>query len=151
MATRGALEVLTEEQLRAVLEHERAHIAGRHHMVKVLVDAFSRAFRGLPLARQAKEQTNLLLEMIADDHALRSTLHRCWPLRCARSPLGGRRMRCGRIRGPHPFPARPRSAATTASCGLAEHRGGRRRHSAGGVRALTRASRSGPALFRCAH
>lgn len=55
----------------AVLEHERAHIAGRHHLLKVVVDAFSRAFRGLPLARHVKEQTNLLLEMIADDRALR--------------------------------------------------------------------------------
>ncbi|KUL46999.1 M56 family metallopeptidase [Streptomyces regalis] len=71
VVTRAALEALTEEQLRAVLEHERAHIAGRHHMLKVLVDAFSHAFRGLPLARYAKEQTDLLLEMIADDRALR--------------------------------------------------------------------------------
>ncbi|MEV5956783.1 M56 family metallopeptidase [Streptomyces sp. NPDC051987] len=71
VVTSGALDVLTDEQLRAVLDHERAHIAGRHHLVKILVDAFSRAFRGLPLARHAKEQTNLLLEMIADDRALR--------------------------------------------------------------------------------
>ncbi|MEU0170577.1 M56 family metallopeptidase [Streptomyces iakyrus] len=69
--TRGALEVLTEEQLRAVLEHERAHIEGRHHLLHVLADAFSRAFPGLPLARHAKEQTGLLTEMIADDRALR--------------------------------------------------------------------------------
>ncbi|MEU2334683.1 M56 family metallopeptidase [Streptomyces sp. NPDC013172] len=71
VVTSGVLDVLTEEQLRAVLEHERAHIVGRHHLLKILVDAFSRAFRGLPLARHAKEQTNLLLEMIADDRALR--------------------------------------------------------------------------------
>ncbi|GGN27109.1 M56 family metallopeptidase [Streptomyces fuscichromogenes] len=71
VVTRGALDALTEEQLLAVLEHERAHITGRHHVLKIFVDAFSRAFRGLPLARQGKEQTNLLLEMIADDRALR--------------------------------------------------------------------------------
>ncbi|MFF4905826.1 M56 family metallopeptidase [Streptomyces sp. NPDC001260] len=71
VVTKGALDALSEEQLRAVLDHERAHIAGRHHLLKVFVDAFSRAFRGLPLARLAKEQTNLLLEMIADDRALR--------------------------------------------------------------------------------
>ncbi|MEU0042750.1 M56 family metallopeptidase [Streptomyces werraensis] len=69
--TRGALDVLTEEQLRAVLEHERAHIEGRHHLLHVLADAFSRAFPGLPLARHVKEQTGLLTEMIADDRALR--------------------------------------------------------------------------------
>lgn len=69
--TRGALEVLSETQLRAVLEHERAHIEGRHHLLHVQVDGFSRAFPGLPLARHAKEQTALLVEMIADDRALR--------------------------------------------------------------------------------
>ncbi|MEV0636160.1 M56 family metallopeptidase [Streptomyces sp. NPDC050619] len=69
--TRGALDVLSEAQLRAVLEHERAHIQGRHHLLHVLVEAFSRAFPGLPLARYAKEQTALLVEMIADDRALR--------------------------------------------------------------------------------
>ncbi|MFI1030213.1 M56 family metallopeptidase [Streptomyces sp. NPDC020951] len=69
--TQGALDALSEEQLRAVLEHERAHIDGRHHLLHLLVDAFSRAFPGLPLARHAKEQTALLVEMIADDHALR--------------------------------------------------------------------------------
>lgn len=69
--TRGALDVLSEPQLRAVLEHERAHIEGRHHLLHVLADGFSRAFPGLPLARHAKEQTALLVEMIADDRALR--------------------------------------------------------------------------------
>jgi hypothetical protein len=69
--TRGALDALSEVQLRAVLEHERAHIDGRHHLLHLLADAFSRAFPGLPLARHAKEQTALLVEMIADDRALR--------------------------------------------------------------------------------
>lgn len=71
VVTRGALDVLTEEEMRAVLEHERAHIVGRHHLLHVLAEAFSRAFPGLPLARYAKEQTYLMLEMIADDRALR--------------------------------------------------------------------------------
>ncbi|WP_460060645.1 M56 family metallopeptidase [Streptomyces sp. YKOK-I1] len=70
--TTGALQALSEDQLRAVLEHERAHIEGRHHLLHLLADAFSLAFPGLPLARHAKEQTALLVEMIADDHALRS-------------------------------------------------------------------------------
>jgi hypothetical protein len=37
-----------------------------------LSEAFARAFRWLPLARHAREQTAVLLEMIADDRALRS-------------------------------------------------------------------------------
>ncbi|MEU5164104.1 M56 family metallopeptidase [Streptomyces sp. NPDC020875] len=71
VVTRGALERLTDEQLRAVLAHERAHIEGRHHLVRLAAEAFARAFPGLPLARRAREQTALLLEMIADDRALR--------------------------------------------------------------------------------
>ncbi|MGW4206264.1 M56 family metallopeptidase, partial [Streptomyces sp. NPDC004726] len=71
VVTRGALELLTDEQLRAALEHEKAHIRGRHHLLQVATKAFARAFPGLPLARHAREQTTLLLEMIADDRALR--------------------------------------------------------------------------------
>nr|WP_206438968.1 M56 family metallopeptidase [Streptomyces scabichelini] len=71
VVTRGALEALTDAQVRAVVEHEKAHIRGRHHLLHVATRAFARAFPGLPLARHAAEQTALLLEMIADDKALR--------------------------------------------------------------------------------
>lgn len=72
VVTRGALDVLSEAQLRAVLEHERGHLVGRHHLLHMETEAFALAFRGLPLARHAREQTALLLEMAADDRALRS-------------------------------------------------------------------------------
>ncbi|MDQ8706531.1 M56 family metallopeptidase [Streptomyces sp. LHD-70] len=71
VVTRGALDVLSGPQLRAVLAHERAHIEGRHHLFLLVTEAFGRAFPGLPLARHARQQTPLLLEMAADDHALR--------------------------------------------------------------------------------
>ncbi|MDH6223989.1 M56 family metallopeptidase [Streptomyces sp. MJP52] len=71
VVTRAAIKVLSQEQLGAVLAHERAHIAGRHHLCHAMVDAFGRSFPGLPLARQAKGQVALLLEMAADDRALR--------------------------------------------------------------------------------
>lgn len=67
----GALRLLSAEQLDAVLEHERAHVAGRHHLPRAAAEAFARLFRRLPLARHTKEQTAILLEMIADDKALR--------------------------------------------------------------------------------
>lgn len=67
----GALRLLSPAQLESVLEHERAHIAGRHHLALAATEAFARAFRWLPLAREAKAQTALLLEMAADDRALR--------------------------------------------------------------------------------
>ncbi|WP_307821564.1 M56 family metallopeptidase [Streptomyces coffeae] len=67
----GALRVLSPAQLDTVLEHERAHIAGRHHLALAAAEAFATAFRRLPLARAFREQTTLLLEMAADDRALR--------------------------------------------------------------------------------
>ncbi|WP_342634397.1 M56 family metallopeptidase [Streptomyces himastatinicus] len=67
----GALRVLSGAQLDAVLDHERAHIVGRHHLALAAAEAFARAFRWLPLARAAREQTAMLLEMAADDRALR--------------------------------------------------------------------------------
>ncbi|KJK55559.1 M56 family metallopeptidase [Saccharothrix sp. ST-888] len=70
--TSGTLDTLTPEQLHAVLEHERAHLRGRHHLSLALAEGFARAFPGLPLARAARSQTADLLEMVADDHALRS-------------------------------------------------------------------------------
>lgn len=74
----GALQVLTGQQLAAVLEHERAHIAGRHHLLSAAAGAFSTTFRGLPLARLVRTEVPLLLEMAADDRALR---------RCSRDAL----------------------------------------------------------------
>ncbi|MEV8533612.1 M56 family metallopeptidase [Streptomyces sp. NPDC051211] len=71
VVTTGAMSLLTEAQLAAALRHERAHIAGRHHMVIGGVEAFGRVFRGLPLTRLARAEVPLLLEMTADDHALR--------------------------------------------------------------------------------
>jgi Zn-dependent protease with chaperone function len=74
----GALEILTGHQVTAVLEHERAHIAGRHHLLVAAARAFGVIFRGLPLARLARTEVALLLEMAADDRALR---------RCSRDAL----------------------------------------------------------------
>ncbi|MBM9617595.1 M56 family metallopeptidase [Streptomyces zhihengii] len=68
--TRGACDILTGEQIRAVVAHERAHLRGRHHLLHLAGRAFAGAFPGLPLARHAQEQTSLLLEMLADDRAL---------------------------------------------------------------------------------
>lgn len=67
----AAVRELTPEQLGAVLAHEQGHIVGRHHLVLAAAEAYQSVFRGLPLARHAREQTALLLEMVADDRALR--------------------------------------------------------------------------------
>ncbi|MGK4584053.1 M56 family metallopeptidase [Kitasatospora sp. HPMI-4] len=82
--TTGTLDALTPEQLHAVLEHERAHLRGRHHLSLALAEGFARAFPGVPLARAARAHTADLLEMVADDHALRS----CTPKELAAAICG---------------------------------------------------------------
>ncbi|WP_405009699.1 M56 family metallopeptidase [Kitasatospora sp. NBC_01539] len=69
--TRGADEQLTAGQRRAVLAHERAHLAGRHHLVLASVAALGRALDRLPLARLAAQRVPVLCEMAADDAAVR--------------------------------------------------------------------------------
>ncbi|MFZ3495850.1 M56 family metallopeptidase [Streptomyces sp. 5.8] len=75
VVSEAAVRLLSEEQLDAVLEHERAHVAGRHHLVLAAAEAFATVFRRVPLARHMREQTAILLEMVADDRALRSFDH----------------------------------------------------------------------------
>ncbi|WP_128377285.1 M56 family metallopeptidase [Streptomyces cavernae] len=89
----AAVRELTTEQLAAVLEHEQAHIVGRHHLFLAAMEAFHSVFRWLPLARHAREQTALLLEMVADDRALRSHSHEAlatamYEMAAARTPKG---------------------------------------------------------------
>ncbi|MFI8074127.1 M56 family metallopeptidase [Streptomyces sp. NPDC086033] len=89
----GAVDHLTPAQLDAVLQHEQAHITGRHHLVLAGVEAFHSVFRWLPLARHAREQTALLLEMVADDRALRTQSREVlatamYEMAAARAPRG---------------------------------------------------------------
>ncbi|MHC0429899.1 M56 family metallopeptidase [Streptomyces sp. O3] len=74
----GALNLLTRPQLSAVLAHEWAHISGRHHLLVAAAEAYSSVFRWLPLTGRVRTQVPLLLEMAADDRALR---------RCSRDAL----------------------------------------------------------------
>ncbi|MFF0556392.1 M56 family metallopeptidase [Streptomyces sp. NPDC004266] len=74
----GAVRALTPAQLAAALAHERAHIAGRHHLLVAAAESFAAVFPRLPLARHGGPAVPLLLEMAADDRALR---------RCSRDAL----------------------------------------------------------------
>ncbi|MGN9842639.1 M56 family metallopeptidase [Nonomuraea sp. H19] len=69
--TTGALRTLAPEQVAAVLEHERAHVRGRHHLVLAAADALARAFPGVPLFGRAKGEIARLVELLADDVAAR--------------------------------------------------------------------------------
>jgi Zn-dependent protease with chaperone function len=69
--TSGALAVLSPAQLRAVLAHERAHLAGRHHLLISLTRALAASFPGVPLLRHGAAEVARLAEMRADDAAAR--------------------------------------------------------------------------------
>jgi Zn-dependent protease with chaperone function len=67
----GTLELLDADELAAVLAHERAHLRERHDLVLLPFAALLRAFRWASVARQAQRAVALLIEMHADDRALR--------------------------------------------------------------------------------
>jgi Zn-dependent protease with chaperone function len=67
----GTLELLDQAELAAVLAHERAHLRERHDLVLLPFNALLRAFRWSAVARRAESAVALLVEMLADDHALR--------------------------------------------------------------------------------
>jgi Zn-dependent protease with chaperone function len=67
--TTAAIGVLDEDQLRAVVAHERAHLRGRHHLLVTLAGALSAAFPRVPAFRIACEQVARLAELAADDAA----------------------------------------------------------------------------------
>jgi Zn-dependent protease with chaperone function len=67
----GALDLLDSAELAAVLAHERAHLRERHDLVLLPFTALLRAFRWARIARDAHQSVALLVEMHADDRALR--------------------------------------------------------------------------------
>jgi len=69
--TTGALAVLGPEQLLAVLAHERAHLAGRHHLLITLGKAMRTGLPGVPLFTRGAQEVARLAEMRADDVAAR--------------------------------------------------------------------------------
>jgi Zn-dependent protease with chaperone function len=67
----GTLDLLDSAELAAVLAHERAHLRARHDLVLLPFCALGRAFPRARLACQAHATVALLVEMLADDRALR--------------------------------------------------------------------------------
>jgi Zn-dependent protease with chaperone function len=67
----GALRRLDDHQLDAVLAHERAHLAGRHHLVILFARALRSAFPHVRVFATAASQISCLVEMAADDAATR--------------------------------------------------------------------------------
>ena len=69
--SRGVLALLREDEVRAVLAHEDAHVVQRHDLVVLPFAAFGTTFPRLRPVRTASEQVALLVEMLADDRAAR--------------------------------------------------------------------------------
>ena len=69
--TSSALTRLSPSQLGAVLAHERAHLAGRHHFAVAFAHAIHRTAPRIRLLALAEQETRRLVEFIADDAAVR--------------------------------------------------------------------------------
>jgi hypothetical protein len=66
------MAALEPAELRAVLIHENAHLNQRHHLLLWAFAAWRQALPWLPTTRLAQEAVNSLIEMLADDVALKT-------------------------------------------------------------------------------
>ena len=71
VVSRGVLDLLRDDEVRAVLAHETAHVEQRHDLVVLPFVALGATFPRLPAVRTAQAQVALLVEMLADDRATR--------------------------------------------------------------------------------
>lgn len=72
VATDGLTTHLDETELAAVFAHERAHLAGRHHLLIAVVDALRVTVPFVPLFRAAPRAIRDLVELCADVAAVRT-------------------------------------------------------------------------------
>ena len=90
----GVLALLSDEELRAVLAHESAHVDQRHDLVVLPFLALRDTFPALPGVRIAVDEVALLVEMLADDRALRrhppqALARALYKVGAAPAPVGG--------------------------------------------------------------
>jgi Zn-dependent protease with chaperone function len=69
--SRGALSLLSYDEVRAVLAHEQAHLDQRHDLVVLPFVALNATFPVLAPVRTARSEVALLIELLADDRAAR--------------------------------------------------------------------------------
>src|SRR5699024_8164481 len=67
----GCLHSLSDQELSAVLAHERAHLRQRHHLWQALMQGMTRFLGGVPLLRGCRDALPHYLEIAADDAARR--------------------------------------------------------------------------------
>ena len=93
--SRGLRNQLTPAAVNATLEHERAHLRGRHHLILAIVETLALALPWCPLLRAAPEAARDLVELAADSRAART----CGPsaVREALSRLTGQPLPVGAL------------------------------------------------------
>jgi len=69
--TRGAVQALEGPELAAALAHEREHLRSRHHVLLAVADGLARVLPFVPLVRAARGELRYLVEVAADDAAVR--------------------------------------------------------------------------------
>jgi Zn-dependent protease with chaperone function len=67
VVTSAAVAALDDDELAAVLAHERAHLTGHHSLVVTTLRGLAAVFPNLTLFREGVTQVSRLLEMCADD------------------------------------------------------------------------------------
>lgn len=68
----GLVDLLEPGELEAVLLHEQTHLTQRHHLLLWAFAAWRAALPWLPTSQLAQRSVNELIEMLADDEALKS-------------------------------------------------------------------------------
>jgi Zn-dependent protease with chaperone function len=111
--TTGALRALDSGQLDAVLAHERAHLASRHHRLLATARIGRQVLPFMPLMRDTDAQVARLVELHADDAATRSR---------DPGPLAAALVILATAASPAPAPAGPALAAAATDAVQRIHR-----------------------------
>jgi Zn-dependent protease with chaperone function len=72
VVSKGALNTLSDKEFTAILRHERAHLRARHDLVLEMFTAVHAAFPRVVRSARALDAVRLLVEMLADDAAVRA-------------------------------------------------------------------------------
>lgn len=91
VVSEGALNTLAEAEVSAILTHERAHLRARHDLVLEAFTAAHAAFPRFVRSANALRAVQLLVELLADDAAVRAT---------GRTPLARALVACASGRAP---------------------------------------------------
>nr|WP_231366479.1 M56 family metallopeptidase [Zhihengliuella flava] len=73
VVSQGLLDALDRDGLEAVLAHERSHLDQRHDLLVLAFESWHQALPWLPTSKLARAAVHELIEMLADDVALRQS------------------------------------------------------------------------------